>query len=89
MPEVDYQPQDDHCERREVEPVRPVVLERTQERSEEKKSHVNAQRGKGLLMHAGQAQSSRESTIGRLPKSRPKKSLESKLRLKYAEEARR
>jgi hypothetical protein len=50
MPEVDYQSQDDHYERREVEPVRLVVLERTQEKSEEKKSHVNARRGKGLLM---------------------------------------
>ena len=50
MPEVDYQSQDDHCERREVEPVRPVVLERTQEKNEEKKPHVNARRGKGLSM---------------------------------------
>ena len=37
MPEVDYQPQDDHYKRREVEPVRLVVLERTQEKSERKK----------------------------------------------------
>ena len=50
MPEVDYQPQDDHYKRREVEPVRLVVLERTQEKSERKKRHVNARRGKGLSM---------------------------------------
>ena len=36
-PEVDYKSQNDHCERREVEPVWPVVLERTQDKSEEKK----------------------------------------------------
>ena len=49
-PEVDYKSQNDHCERREVEPVWPVVLERTQDKSEEKKLLVNARRGKALLM---------------------------------------
>ena|SRR6266702_7011290 len=70
MPEVDYKSQDDHCERREVEPVRLEVLERSQDKSEEKKTAGVRTKRKSPI-DAGQAQSSNESTIERLPKSRP------------------
>lgn len=81
MPEVDYKSQDDHSERREVEPVWPVVLERTQDKSDENKFTGERTKRKSPV-EAGQAQSSNKSIIGPIPKSRPLKSLESKLRLK-------
>jgi hypothetical protein len=55
MPEVDYKSQDDHRERREVEPVRLVVLERTQDKRREKIAGERTKRKSPII--SGQAQS--------------------------------
>ena len=53
VPEIDYKTQDDHRERREVEPVRVEVLWRSRVKSAMANDEWNVQRGKGLWYKSG------------------------------------
>lgn len=91
MPEVDDKPQDNHCERGKIEPVWFKVLD---EMVSEKFSSIDRsetyEEEKSCDERSGQAHYQQKFfDVMCIPKSRPKKSLDSKLKLKYAEEASR
>jgi hypothetical protein len=88
MPEVDDQPQYNDGERREVKPVRFEMLDEIVLESCNNSGAKRTKR-KSPVIYIDQAIVGRGFKTRCVPKRRPKKSLESRLKLKYAEEARR